>query len=268
MSTFEAETPRPESVPTLTPRVAVVTGGARGLGQASAVRLAERGYDVAIADLIEPIETASAVRSAGARALPLRCDVAVPSDVTSTIKAVEDKFRRCDVLVNNAGIYPLRAFRDLDLELWHRILDVNLTSAFLFCKAVVPGMTDRQFGRIINFTSNTVSLPVESATHYITSKAAVIGFTRALASEVGKHGITVNCVAPGATPTEGMLAGHDTPAAKEQRLQLFTNMIDRQAVKRISRLADIADAVAWLASDEAAFVSAQTLVVDGGLVRM
>lgn len=268
MSSFEPATSRSESAPTSTPRVAVVTGGARGLGQASAVRLAQLGYNVAIADLIESAETASAVRSAGARALPIECDVAVPSDITRTIRTVKSEFGRCDVLVNNAGIYPLRAFQHLDIELWRRILDVNLTSAFLFCKAVVPGMTERGFGRIINFTSNTVSLPVEGVTHYITSKAAVIGFTRALASEVGKHGITVNCIAPGATPTEGMLAGHDTPAAREQRMQLFTDMAERQAVKRIGRPADIAGVVAWLASDEAAFVSAQTLVVDGGLVRM
>jgi NAD(P)-dependent dehydrogenase (short-subunit alcohol dehydrogenase family) len=159
-------------------------------------------------------------------------------------------------------------FNELDLELWRRVLDVNLTSAFLFCKAAVPGMTDRGFGRIINFTSNTIGLPVEGMTHYITSKAAVVGFTRALASEIGKHGITVNCVAPGATPTEGMLAGHETQAATEQRALLFTQMAERQAVKRVSRPSDAANAVVWLASDEAAFVTAQTLVVDGGLVRL
>jgi NAD(P)-dependent dehydrogenase (short-subunit alcohol dehydrogenase family) len=250
------------------PKVALITGGARGIGHACAVRLAERGYDVAIVDLTEPNETARAVRSAGVRALPIVCDVAVPSDVTHAINAVADEFGRCDVLVNNAGIFPRLAFDELDLDLWRRVLDVNLTSAFLFCKAVVPGMTDRGFGRIINISSNTIGLPVEGVTHYITSKAAVIGFTRALASEVGKHGITVNSVAPGATPTEGMFAGHDTQAAREERGLLFTQMAERQAVKRVSRPVDIADAVAWFASDEAAFVTAQTLVVDGGLVRL
>jgi NAD(P)-dependent dehydrogenase (short-subunit alcohol dehydrogenase family) len=254
--------------PAPTAKVAVVTGGARGIGQACAVRLAEKGYNVAIADLIEPTETVRAVRSADVRALPIVCDVAVPSDVTRTINAVEDEFGRCDVLVNNAGIFPRVMFSELDLDLWRRVLDVNLTSAFLFCQAVVPGMTERGFGRIINFTSNTIGLPVEGMTHYITSKAAVVGFTRALASETGKHGITVNCVAPGATPTEGMLAGHETPAASEQRAQLFTQMAERQAVKRVSRPSDAANAVVWLASDEAAFVTAQTLVVDGGLVRL
>ncbi len=263
MSSPRPATPRTKSAPT--PRVAVVTGGARGLGHACAVRLAERGYDVAIADLIEPIETARAVRSAGGRALPIECDVAVPSNVVSTIKAVEDEFGGCDVLVNNAGIFPRQTFHDLDLDLWRRVLDVNLTSAFLFCKAVVPGMTDRRFGRIINISSNTVGLPVEGVTHYITSKAAVIGFTRALASEVGRHGITVNSVAPGLTPTEGLVANQATQAASEQ---LFAHMVEQQPVKRVTRPTDIADAVAWFASDEAAFVSAQTLVVDGGLVRL
>ena len=250
-----------------TPKVAVVTGGARGIGHACAVRLAEHGYDVAIADLIDPTDTARAVRLAGVRALPIVCDVGVPSDVTQAIKAVEDEFGRCDVLVNNAGIYPRRMFNELDLDLWNRVLAVNLTSAFLFCRAVVPGMTDRGFGRIINISSNTVGLPVEGVTHYITSKAALIGFTRALASEVGKHGITVNSVAPGLTPTEGMVAGDDK-AASEQRAQMFTPMVERQAVKRVSHPTDVANAVAWFASDEAAFVTAQTLIVDGGLVRL
>jgi NAD(P)-dependent dehydrogenase (short-subunit alcohol dehydrogenase family) len=250
------------------PAVAVVTGGARGIGHACAVRLAEKGYDIAIADLTEPTETARAVRAAGVRALPIICDVAVPADVTRTMAAVEDEFGRCDVLVNNAGIYPLKTLDELDLDLWNRILAVNLTSAFLFCKAVVPGMTDRGFGRIINISSNTVGLPLENVTHYVTSKAAMIGFTRALAAEVGKHGITVNSVAPGATPTEGMLAGYETQAALEQRSQLFTQMAERQAVKRVGRPMDVANAVAWFASEEAAFVTAQVLIADGGLARL
>jgi NAD(P)-dependent dehydrogenase (short-subunit alcohol dehydrogenase family) len=158
MSTHEA-TSGSEPNPRAAPRVAVVTGGARGLGRAAAVRQAERGYDVAIADVIEPIETARAIRSAGARALPIECDVSIPSDVTRAINAVEAEFGSCDVLVNNAAIFPRRAFEDVDLELWNRVLNVNLTSAFLFCKAVVPGMTARGFGRIINFTSNTIGLP-------------------------------------------------------------------------------------------------------------
>jgi NAD(P)-dependent dehydrogenase (short-subunit alcohol dehydrogenase family) len=249
-------------------KVALITGGARGIGRACAVRLAEQGYDVAVADLIESADAVHAVRAAGVRALPIVCDVAVPTDVTQAISAVDAEFGRCDVLVNNAGIFPRVMFDELDLDLWRRVLDVNLTSAFLFSKAVVPGMTSRGFGRIINFTSNTIGLPVEGMTHYITSKAAVVGFTRALASEVGKHGITVNCVAPGATPTEGMLAGHETPAASEQRAQLFTQMAERQAVKRVSQPTDAANAVVWFASEEAAFVTAQTLVADGGLVRL
>jgi NAD(P)-dependent dehydrogenase (short-subunit alcohol dehydrogenase family) len=266
MSGSGPETSRDNSVPAR--KVAVVTGGARGIGRACAVRLAEQGCDVAIADLIEPADTAHAVRAAGARALPVVCDVAVPADITRTIAAVNDEFGRCDVLVNNAGIFPRRMFDELDLELWNRVLAVNLTSAFLFCKAVVPGMTDRGFGRIINISSNTVGLPVEGMAHYIASKTAVIGFTQALAAEVGKHGITVNSVAPGATPTEGMLTGWETPALSAQRAQLFTGMAERQAVKRVSRPEDVANAVGWFASEQAAFVTAQLLVADGGLARL
>jgi NAD(P)-dependent dehydrogenase (short-subunit alcohol dehydrogenase family) len=266
MSGSVPETSRENSIPAR--KVAVVTGGARGIGRACAVRLAEQGCDVAIADLIEPVDTAHAVRAAGAHALPLVCDVAVPADITRTIAAVNDEFGRCDVLVNNAGIFPRRMFDELDLDLWHQVLAVNLTSAFLFCKAVVPGMTDRGFGRIINISSNTVGLPVEGMTHYIASKTAVIGFTQALAAEVGKHGITVNSVAPGATPTEGMLTGWETPALSAQRAQLFTGMAERQAVKRVSRPEDVANAVGWFASEQAAFVTAQLLVADGGLARL
>jgi NAD(P)-dependent dehydrogenase (short-subunit alcohol dehydrogenase family) len=251
-----------------TRRVVLVTGGGRGLGRACAIDLAERGYDVAVVDLVEPTETADAVRAAGARALAVRCDVAVPRDVTAAVRAVHAELGRCDVLVNNVAIYPRVPFAEVDLELWHRVQDVNVTSAFLFCKAVVPGMTERGFGRIINFTSNTIGLPVESMTHYITSKAAIVGFTRALASDLGPAGITVNCVAPGANATEGMLAGADTPDARELRMQLFAGMVDRQAIKRLAVPADVAAAVAWLASDEAGFISAQTVVVDGGLVRL
>jgi NAD(P)-dependent dehydrogenase (short-subunit alcohol dehydrogenase family) len=227
-----------------TRRVVLVTGGGRGLGRACAIDLAERGYDVAVVDLVEPTETADAVRAAGARALAVRCDVAVPRDVTAAVRAVHAELGRCDVQVNNVAIYPRVPF------------------------AEVPGMTERGFGRIINFTSNTIGLPVESMTHYITSKAAIVGFTRALASDLGPAGITVNCVAPGANATEGMLAGADTPDARELRMQLFAGMVDRQAIKRLAVPADVAAAVAWLASDEAGFKSAQTVVVDGGLVRL
>ena len=246
-------------------RVAIVTGGARGIGQACAVRLAQAGHDLAIVDLIDGAETADAVRAAGGRALAVQCDVSIPEDITQAFGAVDREFGRCDVLVNNAGIFPRRSFAELDLELWRRVLDVNLTSTFLFCKAVVPGMTERQFGRIINISSNTVGLPVENVAHYVTSKAAIIGFTRALASEVGQHGITVNSVAPGLTPTEGLLANQPDPSVGEQ---LFAGMVERQPIKRISRPTDLAGAVAWFASDEAGFISAQTLVVDGGLVRL
>ncbi|MGI8591524.1 MAG: SDR family NAD(P)-dependent oxidoreductase [Nakamurella sp.] len=246
-------------------RTAIVTGGARGIGQACAVRLAQAGHDVAVVDLIDATEAADAVRAAGGRSLTVRCDVSIPDDITHAFAAVDREFGGCDVLVNNAGIFPRRSFAELDLDLWHRVLDVNLTATFLFCKAVVPGMTEREFGRIINISSDTVGLPVENVAHYITSKSAIIGFIRALASEIGKHGITVNSVAPGLTPTAGLLANQPNPAVGEQ---LFAGIVERQPIKRISQPTDVAAAVAWFASDEAGFITAQTLVVDGGLVRL
>jgi (S)-1-phenylethanol dehydrogenase len=130
-----------------TSKVAVVTGGARGIGHACAVRLAEQGYDVAIADLIEPTETARAVRAAGVRALPIVCDVAVPADVTRTIEAVAAEIGRCDVLVNNVGIFPRLMFNELDLDLWHRVLDVNLTARHHRQLRGAGGHTHRRYAR-------------------------------------------------------------------------------------------------------------------------
>lgn len=242
-------------------KVAVVTGGANGLGQAYARRLAQDGADVAIVDIIEAQETEDLIRAAGSQAASYICDVSSEQAVSQLAQVVHERFGRCDILVNNAGISANVPFDDMDFKEWRRVLSINLDGMFLMCKAFVPSMKKQRYGRIVNITSNTVGLVVEGFTHYVASKGGVIGFTRALASELGDFGIIVNAIAPGLTPT---------PATRKmgEGSSLFDDMAKRQAIKRVEAPEDLVGAVSFLTSDDAAFITGQTLVVDGGLVRL
>ncbi len=241
-------------------KVAVITGGAKGIGQALAQRLAQDGADIAIADLLPADETEGLVKAAGRKVLSRRCDVTVPGQVSEFANAVLTGLGRCDILVNNVGIYPIKRFSELSFEEWRRVQSINVDSQFLFSKAFVPGMMKSGWGRIINLSSNLCWMNAEQYTAYTTSKTAVIGFTRALASELGPHGITVNAIAPSlvrVTTTESMpgLAG------------MFDVITTMQAVKRVQVPADLTGVVSFLASEEASFMTAQVLAVDGGMVR-
>jgi NAD(P)-dependent dehydrogenase (short-subunit alcohol dehydrogenase family) len=243
-------------------KVAVITGAARGLGQAFAKRLAEDGAHVAVADLEAGEETASLVRAAGREALAVRCDVSSPESVAGLAREVERAFGRCEILVNNAGIYPSRPFDELTFAEWRRVISVNLDAMFLMAKAFVPGMKARGWGRVVNLASNTFGTPVPGLVHYIASKGGVIGFTRALASDLGPHGVTVNAIAPSLTRTPGtMVAGHTDPAR-------FAMVASLQAIKRNEEPDDLVGTLSFLTSDDAAFVTGQTLYVDGGWVRV
>ncbi len=242
-------------------KVAVVTGAATGIGQAYAKRLAEDGANIAIADISSGSETEALVKATGREAASFICDVSSEQSVSLLAQAVQERFGRCDILINNAGIYPNIAFDDMDFKEWRRVLSINLDGMFLTCKAFVPGMKQRHYGRIVNITSNTVGMVVDGLTHYVTSKAGVIGFTRALATELGDFGIIVNAMAPGMTPTP-------TNRKVWKESSLFEATAKRQAIKRIETPEDLANAVSFLTSDDAAFITGQTLVVDGGLVRL
>jgi len=243
-------------------KVAVITGAARGLGQAFAKRLAEDGVHIAVADLEAGEETASLVRAAGREALAVRCDVSSPESVAGVAREVERAFGRCDILVNNAGVYPSQPFDELTFADWRRVLSVNLDSMFLMAKAFAPGMKARGWGRVVNLASNTFGTPVPGLVHYIASKGGVIGFTRALASDLGPHGVTVNAIAPSLTRTPGtMVAGHTGPAR-------FAMVASLQAIKRNEEPDDLVGTLSFLTSDDAAFVTGQTLYVDGGWVRV
>jgi NAD(P)-dependent dehydrogenase (short-subunit alcohol dehydrogenase family) len=247
-------------------KVAVVTGAGQGIGQAYARRLAQDGAHVVAVDLVEPAETLALVEAAGTRGLGQVGDVADPATAQAVASAIEAEFGRCDILVNNAGIYPMSPFETTSFADWRRIFAINLDAMFLMCQALVPGMRRRGWGRVVNMTSNTVGLNITHCVPYIASKAGVIGFTRALASEVGVDGVTVNAIAPSLvqTPTTMNRAAGPGGLAPSEEAELIAGM---QAIKRPETPQDLVGAMAFLTSDDAAFITAQTLLVDGGLVR-
>jgi len=241
-------------------KVAVVTGGAAGIGQAIVKRFAEEGAHIAIADIGSMEATVTAVEALGRRCMAIKCDTSRPQEVTAFATKVTGELGGCDILVNNVGIYPLTPFDELKFEDWKRIFEINVDSQFLMSKAFVPGMKQRGWGRIISLTSTVFWLKIEAYTHYISTKAANIGFTRALATELGPFGITVNAIAPSLVRTATSEA---SPLAS-----MFDALPETlQAIKRTQVPDDLTGAALFLASDDAAFMTGQTLVVDGGMVR-
>ncbi|MEU6407825.1 SDR family oxidoreductase [Microbispora sp. NPDC046933] len=242
-------------------RVAVVTGGAGGLGRAVALRLADLGCHIAIADLRPAGDTVKEVIARGRQAYSEICDLASATAIDQFTANALARFGRCDILVNNAAHQALRSLQELDLVTWRRVQAVNVDAPYLLCAAFVPGMIERRYGRVVNIVSNTVwEPPHEGFLPYVTSKAGLLGFTRALAVEVGGSRVTVNAVAPGLTRTSGAIRGNSPENFESVRL--------RQAVKQTIEPSDVAGAVAFLVSDEAAMITGQALRVDGGLVTL
>ena len=239
-------------------RVAIVTGAAQGIGRAIAERLAEDGATLAAVDINEAgaAETAAAI---GGTAFAVACDIGDPDSVAALHKAVIERAGQLDVLVNAAAIVPFVPWSDLSFEEWRRVLRVNLDGLYLMCRASSDLMRPRQYGRIVNICSNSIFAGTPNMAHYVASKGGVLGFTRALATELGGDKVTVNAVAPGLTDTEGV---QQTPHKEAFE---FVEML--QAVKGRGTPRDIAPAVAFLASEEAHWITGQTLAVDAGMIR-
>lgn len=237
---------------------AVITGAGNGIGQAYAQRLAADGFDIAVADVVEPTATRAMVEAAGRRFFSAVIDVASPASTLQFATDVSAAMAPVTALVNNAGIYPWKSFADTDYETWRKVMGVNLDGTFLMCKAFVPGMTERKRGRIVNVASTTFWLNAPAMTVYIASKGGVIGLTRALASEVGALGVTVNAIAPGLTNTKTMHSVSD---------EIFDFLPKQQAIPRVIEPRDLVGVVSFLCSTDSAFVTGQTIVADGGQVR-
>jgi NAD(P)-dependent dehydrogenase (short-subunit alcohol dehydrogenase family) len=247
-------------------KVAVITGAAGGIGQAFAKRLAEEGVHIAIADLGDAAETVKLVQSAGRDAIAIKCDVASEQSVAAMAKAVNVKFSHVDIVINCAGIFPQKNFDEMTFADWRQVLSINLDSVFLVTAAFVPGMRQRQWGRVISMASSTLGSVVTGFTHYVASKGGIVGFTRGLATDLAPYGITVNAIAPGLTRSPGTLVRAPRPGFKTMDDE-FAAVAQMQAIKRVEVPEDLVGAVSFLTSDDAAFMTGQTLNVDGGRVR-
>ncbi|MEZ5101125.1 MAG: glucose 1-dehydrogenase [Thermoleophilia bacterium] len=238
-------------------RVAVVTGGARGIGRAIADGLAAEGARLVIVDL-EGAEEAAAAYDDG---VGITADVADEAAVERMAREAIERAGGVDVLVNNAGLYAtlaLRPFEQIPLDEWRRVMDVNVASMFLTCRALVPHMRERGGGRIVNISSGTPFRGVPFLLHYVTSKGAIVALTRALAKEVGGDGILVNCVAPGFTISDGVKQN------PEHIEKLKDVSIAARVLKRDQLPEDVVAAVVFFASPGSSFVTGQTMVIDGG----
>jgi NAD(P)-dependent dehydrogenase (short-subunit alcohol dehydrogenase family) len=237
--------------------VAIVTGGAQGIGRAIADGLAREGARIVVADLKGAEEAASEL----ADGVGLTVDVADEADVQRLTAETVERCGRIDVLVNNAGLYAslaMRPFEQIPLEEWRRVMDVNVASMFLTCRAVVPVMRGQGGGKIVNISSGTPFRGVPFVLHYVTSKGAIVAFTRALAKEVGKDGVLVNCVAPGFTMSAGVKE-HPEVIERLRDVSIAARTLQRDQVPE-----DVVGAVVYLAGPGSDFVTGQTIVIDGG----
>jgi 3-oxoacyl-[acyl-carrier protein] reductase len=246
----------------LSGKSAVVTGGSRGIGRAICLRLAERGADIAFSyrgNEAAARETAAAIEASGRRAIALQGDVADPTTANILVKAALDAFGKVDILVNNAGITRDDLIMRMDLAAWRDVLETNLFGAFYATKAVTRPMLKAKSGRIINISSVSGQAGQMGQANYSAAKAGLIGLTKATARELASRGITANAVAPGFVLTE---LTQDLPGA------LKAELVARTPLGRFGTTEEVANAVAFLASDEAAYITGQVLAVDGGLVMM
>jgi len=236
-------------------RVALVTGAAQGIGQAIAAALAERGAQVIATDLTPPNGTVAKI---GPAALAFQLDVTKEEDWRSLSLKAQD-LGGVDIVVNNAGYFPNRSIDELDFSTWRKTMATNLDSHFLSAKTLLPTMRKKKWGRFVGISSNMVGLAIPGMSHYIATKMGIIGFMRGLANDVAGDGITANAVLPGLTNT-----GAIAPQSDEQKRATW----EQQAIKRLGEPEDVTGAVLFLTTDDAAFITGQAIVVDGGQYRI
>lgn len=238
-------------------RVAIVTGGGGGLAEGICATLAASGAAVAAVDRsLEKAERVAQLAQSG-RCIALEADVSEKASVDAVAQKVISKLGGIDIVVNNAAIYPLRPWTEIEEEEWDRVMAVNLKGYFLCARAAYPSMRERGKGRIINVASITFFIGWSGFLDYVSSKGAIIGFTRTLAREVGPDGITVNAISPGAFPTDAERVHPDQEA-------LNRRILEQQSLKRRGTPEDVGNLAAFLASDAASFITGQTIMIDGG----
>jgi NAD(P)-dependent dehydrogenase (short-subunit alcohol dehydrogenase family) len=244
-------------------RVAIVTGSAQGIGKAYAMKLSQEGAKVVIADILDAKGVQQEIESKGGEALALQIDVSDEQSVKEMVLRAINQFGRIDILINNAAIFGTivkRPFHEISAVEWDEVIRVNLKGTFLCCKAVYPQMKKQGKGKIINVSSTTFFSGVPYFLHYVTSKGGIVGFTRALAREVGHDGISVNAVAPGLTLSEAVC---ENPKYSSEYLKIAAS---GRCFKREEQPEDLLGTVVFLASDESDFITGQTIAVDGGAV--
>ena len=247
----------------LSGRVAIVTGAARGIGAAFAQGLAAEGARVVVADILDTARTVGAIAEAGGEALGIAADVADAGSVAAMVEATLSAFGGIDILVNNAAIFAnieLQPFTEISVEVWDRVMAVNVRGPFLCARAVAPVMRQQKRGKIINISSGTVFKGAPMLLHYVSSKGAILAMTRSLARELGGDNICVNCIAPGFTESEGVRQQQGFDAAQKQM------QVDVRALKRVETPEDLVGTCVFLASSESDFITGQTIVVDGGAI--
>ncbi len=240
-------------------KVAIVTGGARGIGKTLCLRLAKEGAKVIVADVLEKEarQTVKEIKAKSGQAIAIKTDVSSEEDTLRMAKEAIDAFGGIDILVNNAGMLAgltVKPFNELPLDEWDRVMAVNVKGVLLCCRAVFPQMKKQGKGKIINIGSNSFFVGSPNSSHYVASKGAVIALTRCLASETAKYGICANTVAAGWT---------DTPAT-EGLTEWRQSVMSQTPMGRVALPDDIAGAVVFFAGDDSDFITGQTLLVDGG----
>ncbi|KAE8755130.1 SDR family oxidoreductase [Paraburkholderia madseniana] len=237
-------------------KVAIVTGAGRGIGRAIAVKLAQCGAEVVLVDLEAPAESA---KLAGDSAMAFAGDVSIEATWAKLGHAIDERFNRLDIVVNNAAAFPRGLIDELDFDTWRRGFAVNLDAQFYSAKHFVPRMRKNGYGRFIAISSNSIGIAEQALSAYIATKMGAIGFMRGLANDVAADGITCNAILPSLT---------DTPATAGMPEDAKRAVWQQQAIKRIAEPRDLVGPVAFLASEEAGFITGQALVVDGGLYKV